>query len=133
MPLHILSVYPIAQADTTTAAYNENANAKPLNRPMMNWFARHTIRTPADLQDPRISLVAANLAGLPATTIITAQVDPLRTDGEMLEAALQKAGVSVERRHYDGVTHEFFGMGAVVAKAMAAQQFAGQRLTASLK
>jgi hypothetical protein len=30
---------------------------------MMGWFAKHTTRTPADLQDPRINLVKANLAG----------------------------------------------------------------------
>ncbi len=133
MPLHVLSVYPIAQADTTTPSYNEHADAKPLNRPMMTWFAGHTVRTPADLQDPRISLTKASLAGLPGTTIITAQFDPLRSDGEMLENALRSAGVAVERRHYEGVTHEFFGMAAVVAKATAAQEYAGQRLKAAFQ
>ncbi|MEO5511201.1 MAG: alpha/beta hydrolase [Longimicrobiales bacterium] len=133
MPTHVLSVYPIAQNDTTTASYTQYATAKPLNRPMMNWFASHTIRTPADLQDPRINLVAANLAGLPATTIITAEIDPLKTDGEMLLSALQKAGVAVEHRHFVGVTHEFFGMAAVVAKAREAQEYAGQRLKASFQ
>ena len=34
--------------------------------------------------------------------------------------------VTVQR--YDGVTHEFFGMGAVVDKAKQAQQLAGERL-----
>jgi acetyl esterase len=32
--------------------------------------------------------------------------------------------VTVEAKNFDGVTHEFFGMGAVVAKAKDAQQFA---------
>ena len=127
-PVHVLSVYPIAQSDTTTPSYRANAYARPLNRAMMTWFARHTRRTSADLEDPRISLVRANLRGLPGVTIITAEIDPLLSDGVMLERALREAGVSVERRHYDGVTHEFFGMGAVVAKARDAQQFAGGRL-----
>ena len=130
-PAHVLSVYPIAQADTTTESYVENANARPLNRAMMGWFARHVSRTPADLQDPRISLVRANLAGLPGVTIVTAEIDPLRTDGEMLERALRAAGVPVERRHFEGAAHEFFGMAAVVQDAMAAQQYAGQRLRAA--
>ncbi|HVE78494.1 MAG TPA: alpha/beta hydrolase [Gemmatimonadaceae bacterium] len=127
-PVHVLSVYPIAQPNMNTPSYNEYANAKPLNRPMMAWFAQHTARTPADLQDPRISLVKANLRGLPPVTIVTAEIDPLRDDGGMLEQALRAAGVSVERRHFDGVTHEFFGMAAVVPRAMEAQQYAGQRL-----
>jgi len=37
---------------------------------------------------------------------------------------LNAAGVPVERRDYDGVVHEFFGMGAVVAKAREAMEYA---------
>ena len=132
MPKAVISVYPIAQPDTTTASYVENANAKPLNRAMMGWFAKHVTRTPADLQDPRINLVKANLAGLPPVTIVNAQIDPLRDDGAMLERALKAANVSVERKVYDGVTHEFFGMGGVVDKAKDAEQYAGDRLKAAL-
>lgn len=128
MPVHVLSVYPIAGSDTTTASYVEHANAKPLNRAMMSWFLDKTAHTPADLQDPRINLVAADLHGLPPTTIIAAELDPLLTEGVLLEAALRKAGVQVERRQWDGVTHEFFGMAAVVAKAKEAQEYAGNRL-----
>jgi acetyl esterase len=66
--------------------------------------------------DPRISLVRANLKGLPPTTIITAGLDPLNNDGSMLSDKLKAAGVTVNYKNYDGVTHEFFGMAAVVAK-----------------
>jgi acetyl esterase len=132
MPKAIISVYPIAQPDTTTASYNENANAKPLSRPMMSWFAKNTIRTSADMQDPRINIVGANLAGLPPVTIVNAQIDPLRDDGAMLEKALKAANVPVERKVYDGVTHEFFGMGAVIDKARDAEQYVGNRLKAAL-
>ena len=131
MPVHVLSVYPIAQSDTTTPSYVENAQAKPLNRAMMGWFFRHTVRGPADLKDPRINLIKADLKGLPAVTIVNAEIDPLLDDGRMLEQALQKAGVEVERKVYDGATHEFFGMAAVVQDAKDAQAWAGQRLRQS--
>jgi hypothetical protein len=36
--------------------------------------------------------------------------------------------VTVDQKTYDGVTHEFFGMAALVAKARQAQAFAGQQL-----
>ncbi|MGZ8413217.1 MAG: alpha/beta hydrolase fold domain-containing protein [Gemmatirosa sp.] len=130
-PAAVISVYPIAQPDTTTASYDTYAMAKPLNRAMMGWFAKHTTRTPADLQDPRINLVKANLADLPPVTIINAEIDPLRDDGMMLEQALRSAGNQVERRLYDGVAHEFFGTAAVVDKAKDAQAYAGQRLKAA--
>lgn len=128
MPLHVLSVYPIAQTSTDTASYNEHAMAKPLNKAMMQWFFGHASRNPNDFKDPRMNLVGANLSGLPPVTIINAQIDPLLNDSVMLEAALKKAGVQVERREYAGVTHEFFGMAAVVKDAQEAQSFAGQRL-----
>ncbi|MBA2291812.1 MAG: alpha/beta hydrolase [Gemmatimonadales bacterium] len=131
LPTHVLSVYPIAQADTTTPSYVRFADAKPLNRPMMAWFLNHTAGAPADLADPRISLVGASLAGLPPVTIVSAGVDPLLSDADQLETALRAAGVSVERRTWGGATHEFFGMAAVLADAREAQAFASDRLKAS--
>lgn len=128
MPVSIVSVYPIAGTDTTTPSYVENANAKPLNRAMMSWFLDNYLNGPADRANPRVNLVAADLAGLPPTTIINAQIDPLRSDGELLAQKLRAAGVTTDQKTYDGVTHEFFGMGAVVDKAMAAEQMAADAL-----
>ena len=127
-PLAIISVYPIAGRDTTTPSYIENANAKPLNRAMMSWFFDKYQRTAADGQDPRINLVAANLAGLAPVTIINAQIDPLRSDGEMLAAKIRAAGGTVDQKTWDGVTHEFFGMGAVHPKAVDAESYAANAL-----
>jgi acetyl esterase/lipase len=128
MPVAVVSVYPIAGTDTTTASYVENANAKPLDRAGMGWFFDKYLGSQADRQDPRVNLVAANLRGLPPTTIINAQIDPLRSDGEMLAEKLRAAGVETEQKTYDGVTHEFFGMGMVVDKAMDAQRMAADAL-----
>ena len=124
MPVHLLLVYPIAGYDTTTASYQKNAMAKPLDRPLMNWFFNKYLRSAADGKSPLIDLVNANLKKLPATTIITAQYDPLQTEGEMLSDKLKAAGVAVNFKNYDGVTHEFFGMAAVVPQAKDAQAYA---------
>jgi acetyl esterase len=131
MPVAIVSVYPIAGTDTTTPSYAENAYAKPLNRAMMSWFFEHYLNGPRDRTDPRVNLVAADLRGLPPTTIINAQIDPLRSEGEMLAERLRAAGVTVQQKTYDGVTHEFFGMGMVVGKAMDAERLAAEALTRS--
>ena len=128
MPVAVVSVYPIAGTDTTTPSYVENANAKPLNRAMMSWFFDKYLNGPADRANPRVNLVAADLRGLPPTTIINAQIDPLRSDGEILARKLRDAGVDVQQRTYAGVVHEFFGMGSVVSKAAAAQQMAAEAL-----
>jgi len=133
-PRHILAVYPVAQTgNLNTASYKDSATAKPLSKPMIEWFVDKLLAKPEDKMDTRLNLVNAKLAGLPPVTIINAQIDPLREDGAMLEAALKKAGVKVQRKIYPGTTHEFFGMAAVVKKAADAQKMGGQALRASFK
>jgi acetyl esterase len=81
------------------------------------------------LQDPRLNVYGrANLRDLPPATIINAELDPLRSDGEMLAQRLREAGVVAEQRTFEGVTHEFFGTAPAVAKATEAQGYAAQRL-----
>ena len=129
MPLHVVAVYPITQAtDLATPSYVDSAQAKPLNKPMMEWFAKYALNNADDKKDPRIDLVHANLKGLPPITLINARIDPLRSDADMLEVSLKKSGVKVTHKVYDGVTHEFFGMAAVVGKAKEAQKLAGVQL-----
>ena len=132
-PLHILAVYPIAQSDVNTASYKKNAAAKPLNKPMMEWFNKHYLNNISEAKDPKISLVNANLKSLPPVTIITAGIDPLQSDGMMLADKLKAAGVSVDTKNYDGVTHEFFGMAAIVPEAKDAQRFAAEQLKKALR
>lgn len=131
-PRHILAVYPIANSDMNLPSRSDSAGARPLNTAMLGWFGHYYSRTAADMRDPRINLVAANLRGLPPTTIINAQIDPLRSDGETLADALKAAGDSVEQRTFPGVTHEFFGMGKVVRGAYDAELYAIARLKTAL-
>ena len=127
-PAHVLAIYPVTQSSLNTESYLENAVAQPLNRAMVEWFIDKLLDNKEQLKDWRLNLVDAKLAGLPSVTLISARVDPLRSDSAKMEEALKKADVLVERRDYEGVTHEFFGMAAVVEKARNAQAFAGERL-----
>ena len=67
-------------------------------------------------------------SGLPPATVITAAIDPLRSDGKAYADKLKEAGVKVDYRNYEGVTHEFFGMGAVVPEAKLAVKQAADGL-----
>ena len=135
MPLHQVLIYPVADlTDLNSPSYRENAEAKPLNKAMIEWFGKHTLANPDEAKNPLLSLVLAGeaLKGLPPTTIINAQIDPLKSDGDKLAKALTAAGVKVNHKIYDGVTHEFFGMAAIVDKAKEAQQFAAADLQSAL-
>lgn len=133
IPVHQLLVYPVASTDMNSESFKENADAKPLNKAMMNWFSKQYLNSMEEAQDPRMNLVAANLKGLPATTIITAEIDPLRSGGKELSDKLRAAGVEVEYKNYDGVTHEFFGMASVLDEAKSAQEFAANELKDSFR
>ncbi len=128
LPIHEVLVYPIAGYDFNTPSYQESDSTKPLSSGLMKWFFEKYLNSPAEGKNPMISLVTANLKGLPPTTIIAAQYDPLRSEGEMLADNFKKAGVDTERKLYNGTTHEFFGMAAVVPEAKEAQGFAVDRL-----
>lgn len=131
MPVHELIIYPIASSAMNSESYEINKDAKPLNKSMMSWFMKNYLNTAAEAKDPRINLVAANFKGLPETTIITAQIDPLQSEGKELAELMKKQGVKVNFKNYNGVTHEFFGMAAVVDEAASAQKFAARELKQS--
>ena len=129
MPSAIVSVYPIADGDVQSPSYDRYANALPLNRGGMEWFFDNYTPDWRTRSYEYVDLVEADLSGLPPTTVVNAQIDPLEAEGGDLARALEAAGVDVEREVYTGVTHEFFGMGAVLEQAVAAQDFAAGRLT----
>jgi acetyl esterase/lipase len=128
LPVHQLLVYPVANNDMNSESYQKYAAAKPLNKPMMEWFARNYLGDMAKAADPRIALVNANLKGLPPTTIVAAEIDPLTTEGKLLSDRLKAAGVEVDYKLYNGVAHEFFGMATVVPDAKDAQAYAAGRI-----
>ena len=121
-PVQVVAVYPMAGTNLDTQSYKDNASAKPLDKPMMAWFYDQTVRNDADRADPRLDIVGkADVKGLPPFTVVTAQIDPLHDDGKMLVDKIKATGGQVTYRDYPGVTHEFFGMGNVVAKAKEAE------------
>jgi len=128
LPVCQILVYPVAGSNMLTPSYLKNAAAKPLNKPMMMWFVKNYLNSMDEAKDPRINLVGANLKGLEPTTIITDEIDPLQSEGMTFESKLKAAGVQVESKNYDGVTHEFFGMATIVPEAKAAQAYAAVQL-----
>lgn len=132
-PVHILSVYPVASNDTATASKLKYTTAKPLNTPDLPWFLMYYLNNTAQAANPWINLVGANLSGLPKTTIIAAELDPLQSEGKTLADKLTAASVSVTYQLYTGVTHEFFGMGAVLPEARDAQNLATDELKKSFQ
>ena len=118
MPVHQLLVYPAVDWATEQPSVVQYADAKPLNRAMLKWFGKHYFKDPKQAADPKASpTFTLSLAKLPPATIITADIDPLRDQGKIYADKLKAAGVPVAYTNFSGVTHEFFGTGAVVDEA----------------
>ncbi len=131
MPVHQLLVYPVTQGSVNTSSDLKYANAIPLNRPALIWFFKYYLPYPDLANNPLVSPLNADLHGLPGATIIGAEIDPLQDDGRLYANKLKASGVQVDYTLYPGVTHEFFGMGAVVDKARAAEMQAATDLKAA--
>lgn len=127
VPRHEVLIYPIASLAMNTASYNRYAQAKPLNKAMMHWFFAKYL--PVNSKNSHlIDLVNADLKGMPPSTVITAEIDPLQSEGSMLADNLKGAGVPVTFKLYKGVTHEFFGMASILPEARDAQALAAGEL-----
>lgn len=133
MPVYQLLIYPVTQlvgADTPSAL--TYADAAPLNSAMLGWFKERYLAEPSDAWNAFVSpLLVQDLSGLPPATVIAAEIDPLRSEGEAYATRLTEAGVEVVYQNFDGVTHEFFGMGAVLEEAQQAVTLAAEGLTAA--
>lgn len=132
MPLHQVLIYPIAGYDMNTESYQKYVQAQPLNKPIMEWFFKNYLTSPTAGETKLISLYNGDLKGMPSTTIITAQLDPLQSDGEKLYDNLRAAGVPVTYKMYKGVTHEFFGMSPLLPEATKAQMLVAEEIKKSL-
>ncbi|GLW56740.1 alpha/beta hydrolase [Kitasatospora phosalacinea] len=131
---HQLLVYPNTDHAADTPSVREHDDPLLFNRRSVAWYWGHYLADPADGADPLASpLRAPSLAGLPPATVITAEYDPLRDEGEEYAGALRAAGVPVELRRYDGVPHGFFAMSGVLDDGRAAQQYAADRLREALR
>lgn len=115
-------VYPITDCTLDNGSYIDNANGYLLTKDAMEWFWGLYVENEADRTDPLVSpLRAKDVSGLPPALVVTAEFDPLRDEGEAYAARLKEAGVPVVATRYDGMTHGFIQMAAMLEEAKALQ------------
>lgn len=126
---HQLLVYPNTDYQADTPSMRDISDEYFFNPASVRWYWGLYLATPADGASPLASpLRADDLTGLPAATVITAEYDPLRDEGELYAEKLTKAGVPAEVIRYDGMIHGFFTMAGVLDTARIAVLDAAQRL-----
>jgi acetyl esterase len=122
---HQLLTYPVTDMAFKSESYTTNGTGYFLSKDMMVWFGQQYVPRGHNVEDPLLSpLYAKDLSKLPPATVITAEYDPLRDEGEAYAKRLQEAGVPTKLIRYDGVFHGFFSMNGVIDQADDAHAFA---------
>lgn len=104
-------VYPVTELANRAPSYVSNGDGYLLTSATMEFFIDCYTPERAQRLDPRASpLLAADFVGLPRTLVITAELDPLRDEGEAYARALANDGVDVTLIRYEGPVHGFFQM-----------------------
>jgi acetyl esterase len=128
---HQTLFYPVIDRRFDTPSYLENAEGYLLSRRMMMWFW-DKYGPPSLADDPRACPIRAEkLAGVAPATVITAEYDPLRDEGEAYAVRLREAGVPTQLRRYDGMIHGFVSF-EKVERGRAALDAAGAVLREAL-
>ncbi|MEP7123336.1 MAG: alpha/beta hydrolase [Byssovorax sp.] len=107
---HQLLIYPVTDLNADTVSLRENAEGYFLTRAIMAWFSTHYITAEQRTLPHASPRLATDHRNLPPATVITAEFDPLRDDGEAYAVRLREHGIPVESVRYDGMIHGFITM-----------------------
>jgi acetyl esterase len=114
-----LLVYPMLDPTMSLPSIVDNGEGYLLDAPTLAWFWRHYLGDPP-ARTVLAAPLTAQLSGLAPALVVTAELDPLRDEGERYGELLAAAGVATRIQRYDGLVHGFFGWSAFVEAADAA-------------
>ena len=124
-----LLVYPCTNKDFSTQSYNRFASGYGLSTKAMQWFWDQYLQDARHADNPYACPArATSLENSPPTILITAQYDPLTSDGENYRDLLIRDGVEVAYKEFAGVIHGFFRAPEITSASNEAISFVSQEL-----
>jgi acetyl esterase len=131
---HQLLIYPVIDGAMDTPSYEENATGYFLTATHMQWYWDQYLGPDGEAAHPYASpLRADDLSGLPPASILTAELDPLRDEGNAYADALAAAGVDSELHVAQGLFHGFFGLDEFLDEAKPPYQWAIEQVQAAVR
>ena len=119
-----LLIYPCNDRNFETRSYIDCATGYGLSTQAMQWFWSQYLQSDEHDQNPyAVPARASSFRGVAPAIILTAQYDPLLSDGEQYSKLLASDDVNVIYREFEGMIHGFFTNLAVTPMALEAIDF----------
>jgi len=111
--------YPAVDASNQDReSYRLNGSGYYLTKDIIERVIPLYVNKAAEVLDPYVSpLLAGDVRGLPPTLVITAQFDPLMSEGEAYAARLLESGISCRAHRYNGMMHGFVSFTGLLPQA----------------
>jgi acetyl esterase/lipase len=121
MPAAQVLLYPVIDPTFDTESYRTRATGYVNTRAAMQWYWRQYLGGSALPEPPWLVAPARadSQAGLPPALVVTAELDPLHSEGVAYAEQLRTAGVPVLHRDFPGLFHGFLTMMAFPPAAAA--------------
>lgn len=130
---HLALIYPAVDPACASASHLRLAEGPILSSAGMRWFWQACLGE-AVADPPKAAVpLAADLAGLPPTVVVTAGLDPLCDEGDALARRLTGHGVAVNSRRFDGAPHGFLSLDPEAGASHACLAFVAGAAAASLR
>jgi len=112
-------IYPSTNIyELNTQSWSYFANDFNISKDDMEKYISFYVPREEDRKNPYASpLLANDFNNLPSTLVITAEIDPLRDEGEAYANKLKENGIQVDVIRINGVTHGFITMDKITDKA----------------
>jgi len=112
-------IYPSTNIyELNTKSWSDFSNDFNISKEEMEKYISLYVPQKEDRKNPYASpLLAKQFNQLTDTLVITAEIDPLRDEGEAYDNKLKETGIQTEVIRFNGVTHGFITMDKITDKA----------------
>jgi len=133
-PVHQLLICPLLDYATEHAEKVRGLKDATLSDRNTLAFRNYYLNDPTEVSHPLVSpLLTEDFSGLPAATIVTAELDPLAAEAQQFGERLRQAGIPVNLHHYEGMVHDFVLFVGPLEGAAEAAKMLGEELSRAFR
>jgi acetyl esterase len=127
--LYQVLLYPAVDLGMSTGSYAAATPGMTVTPATMRYFIDHYVPDAAQRADWRASPIRAeSLAGVPPALVVTCGHDPLRDEGRLYAARLEREGVPVSLLHMSDQTHGMLTLTKPIRTSRGVTAFVGAML-----